>query len=1110
MLGDLENGTSCDDKNACTANDRCLSAACVGDGVACDDGNPCTADSCEPTTGCHNVVADGAACNDGDLCTLNDACAAGTCTGATNPECVCQQDVDCAQFDDGDKCNGVKVCVGTTCVTDSDSVVDCSAVATAPCEDVACEPSSGTCKKSAKANGAPCTDGSACTLNDACDAGQCLGTALACDDANPCTDDACDPGAGCVYLANDDACDDGDLCTDGDTCAQGSCDGTPNPACQCTVDGDCAPYDDGDVCNGMLACSAAGRCEVKPGSPVTCDPDLGGPCDEVFCEAATGACKVKDALDGNACDDGNACTENDVCATGVCLGDIRACSDANACTDDACVPATGCVFTPNDDPCDDGNACTVTDACTDGACAGTPEPSCQCDETADCADLEDGDLCNGTLACEGNQCVVAPATVVSCPAQAGCTQFECVPETGGCIEKTASDGTACSDGNKCTPVDACAAGQCVGSGEAVCDDGNLCTDDACDPATGCTHGYNNLPCGDGNDCTDNDTCTAGACVGTPNPECVCLVDADCAKFEDGDLCNGTLVCVEHKCIVDGASVVTCPADDPDGCTFHRCITETGACELLQIPDGKSCSDKDACTTTDVCKGGACSASGTLACGDNNPCTDDACDAVLGCVHSYTTDACDDRDPCTAGDTCAAGVCQPGATNICPQTCSPAETIGCGDSVFWSTTGPKATNDVADYPCAVAPQAGPEYAFRFDAPYPGKVRAYLTDEDSLTNLFVLGSEGSGGCNPEACQEWDFSSVQFDVTEGQAFYFVVDSMAMPTAMGFFTLHVECVPTHERVCNDGVDDDEDGLTDCADTADCPLGSEACPSPDCVPDWTLYCGGTDTWNNYTTGATDAVSQYTCAAGDFGAAEYAYAFVPENSGTVTLTMTANTAPLEMFVLNGGAGTCNGLNCLTHGAGTVTFDATKGETYYVVVDGAEGVQSAYTIGVGCLSPVENACYNKYDDDQDGKTDCADESCTADAACQAQPCIVQKTLSCHEAVADSTLSPSASDLILTAACPNVIGLLDGSEMVYQFMAPYDGTLDVTLTAPTLLVAMVVKATASACDVLAPGSCVAASYIGSTFEMAAGQVYYLIVDSRADQAGEFSLGVSCTAL
>jgi hypothetical protein len=46
----------------------------------------------------------------------------------------------------------------------------------------------------------------------------------------------------------------------------------------------------------------------------------------------------------------------------------------------------------------------------------------------------------------------------------------------------------------------------------VCDDGNPCTDDACDPVVGCVFTPDNTnTCSDGNACT-NDVCQGGACV----------------------------------------------------------------------------------------------------------------------------------------------------------------------------------------------------------------------------------------------------------------------------------------------------------------------------------------------------------------------------------------------------------------------------------------------------------------------------------------------------------------------------------------------------------------------------------------------------------------------
>src|SRR5882672_9819753 len=75
----------------------------------------------------------------------------------------------------------------------------------------------------------------------------------------------------------------------------------------------------------------------------------------------------------------------------------------------------------------------------------------------------------------------------------------------------------CDDGNACT-TDACdeATGVCTHQ-DVVCDDGNACTTDSCDPATGCTTTpvAAGTACDDANTCTSDDVCDgAGLCVGT--------------------------------------------------------------------------------------------------------------------------------------------------------------------------------------------------------------------------------------------------------------------------------------------------------------------------------------------------------------------------------------------------------------------------------------------------------------------------------------------------------------------------------------------------------------------------------------------------------------------
>jgi uncharacterized repeat protein (TIGR01451 family) len=54
-------------------------------------------------------------------------------------------------------------------------------------------------------------------------------TLVTCDDANPCTDDTCNPAGGCLHANNSASCDDGNPCTTGDACVAGVCAGVTAP-----------------------------------------------------------------------------------------------------------------------------------------------------------------------------------------------------------------------------------------------------------------------------------------------------------------------------------------------------------------------------------------------------------------------------------------------------------------------------------------------------------------------------------------------------------------------------------------------------------------------------------------------------------------------------------------------------------------------------------------------------------------------------------------------------------------------------------------------------------------------------------------------------------------
>jgi N-acetylneuraminic acid mutarotase len=84
-------GTSCDDGNPCTTKDACFGGSCTG-GVPLDCPPPDACHGtgvCNPATGncSYPSAVDGTACNDGNACTTVDTCVSGVCTGSSPVSC---------------------------------------------------------------------------------------------------------------------------------------------------------------------------------------------------------------------------------------------------------------------------------------------------------------------------------------------------------------------------------------------------------------------------------------------------------------------------------------------------------------------------------------------------------------------------------------------------------------------------------------------------------------------------------------------------------------------------------------------------------------------------------------------------------------------------------------------------------------------------------------------------------------------------------------------------------------------------------------------------------------------------------------------------------------
>ncbi len=102
----------------------------------------------------------------------------------------------------------------------------------------------------------------------------------------------------------------------------------------------------------------------------------------------------------------------------------------------------------------------------------------------------------------------------SCADGDGCTADSCV---GGntCTHSALPENSQCAPGDVCVGTPTCQAGQCVVTPGMNCDDGSLCTDDMCDPQTGCSNVE--IDCADDNPCTVDSCDALVGCVHDPLP-----------------------------------------------------------------------------------------------------------------------------------------------------------------------------------------------------------------------------------------------------------------------------------------------------------------------------------------------------------------------------------------------------------------------------------------------------------------------------------------------------------------------------------------------------------------------------------------------------------------
>lgn len=228
---------------------------------------------------------------------------------------------------------------------------------------------------------------------------------VSCDDGNPCTDDSCVEGKGCVHAPNEASCDEcGDDACCASACVEGACEATPfAPTCDGKCDGDCdrqACPDDcapppcpggcpsGQICVALPGGDAGAVFGCAPEKETSCsdgkddDHDTWTDCKDSDC-AQDAACRPVEVCDNAVDDDGNGLTD---------------CDDSRCETEPKCAPPVEVCDGGKDDDGDGKTDCDDADCASEPACV---KPKEVCDDSID----QDGD---GKTDCDDTDCAAEP------------------------------------------------------------------------------------------------------------------------------------------------------------------------------------------------------------------------------------------------------------------------------------------------------------------------------------------------------------------------------------------------------------------------------------------------------------------------------------------------------------------------------------------------------------------------------------------------------------------------------------------------------------------------------------------------------------------------------
>ena len=400
--------------------------------------------------------------------------------------------------------------------------------------------------------------------------------------------------------------------------------------------------------------------------------------------------------------------------------------------------------------------------------------------------------------------------------------------------------------------------------------------------------------------------------------------------------------------------------------------------------------------------------GAVDCDDTDCTSDPACTG--GPVEDCTNGVDDDGDGAVdCLDTDCVGA--PGCSSVAGDDCTSAIDANDGLNPVDTLLATTSTDASDSSQCSGAFLGGfhSDVWYRYVPSTDGTLTASLCDLVSFDSDIAIyegscASLSQVACNGDGSGCGGFTSLISDlpVTAGTEYFIRVGGWN-EVATGIGNLELTLNTSSQENCQNGLDDDQDGLVDCEDP-DCSADPVCIPFPgdDCSTALTLVNG----LNSIdTSGATDSADSVPGCSSFLGAMsnDTWYQYVAAETGLLTVSSCVMASfDSSIVIYSGSCGSLSVLGCAGSGCDALRASATAnvnaGEVVLVRFGATNPGQSIIDdLEVSLQSSQPEDCQNGSDDDLDGLVDCADPDCSADPTCT---CDGITSLSCTQGTAIS--------------------------------------------------------------------------------------------------------------